>query len=255
MTRSSPTHVRYLVVAVTALMAVLLYLDRFCISFAEVFIKEDLGLTDSQVGWMLSAFFWTYALSQVPSGWLTDRFGPRVMLTAYVLGWSLLTGLTGIAATFGALLLLRFGFGMAQAGAYPTGASIIGKWMPVSARATASSIVSVGGRMGGWLALFASGPLIVWLTPAATPATLRPQDLLDVPRFCHELAAQANGENAATAVNAKILDALSARHAGTSRSLCGCLSGGTGLRKTAPNSGAGEGRGGNVRSPCHAIGR
>jgi len=207
---SSPTRVRYLVVAVTALMAVLLYLDRFCISFAEVFIKEDLGLTDSQVGWMLSAFFWTYALSQVPSGWLTDRFGPRLMLTSYVLGWSLLTGLTGVAAGFGMLILLRLGFGIAQAGAYPTGASMIGRWMPVSARATASSLVSVGGRVGGWLALFASGPLIVWLTPAATPATLRPQDLLDVPRFCYEISSQSGDAGAAAAVNAKILNALTA---------------------------------------------
>ncbi|NLF71127.1 MAG: MFS transporter [Candidatus Anammoximicrobium sp.] len=205
---SSPTRVRYLVVAVTALMAVLLYLDRFCISFAEVFIKEDLGLTDSQVGWMLSAFFWTYALSQVPSGWLTDRFGPRLMLTSYVLGWSLLTGLTGVAAGFGMLILLRLGFGIAQAGAYPTGASLIGRWMPVSARATASSLVSVGGRVGGWLALFASGPLIVWLTPAATPATLRPRDLLDVPRFCYELSAPGGDADVAAVVNAKILNAL-----------------------------------------------
>jgi sugar phosphate permease len=190
-------------------MAVLLYLDRFCISFAEVFIKEDLGLTDTQVGWMLSAFFWTYALSQVPSGWLTDRFGPRVMLTGYVLGWSLLTGLTGLAASFWILIVLRFGFGMAQAGAYPTGASMIGRWMPVSTRATASSVVSVGGRMGGWLALFASGPLIVWLTPASTPATLQPRDLLDVPRFCHALFNR-DDESASAAVNAKIMNALSA---------------------------------------------
>jgi len=215
---SLPTRVRYHVVAVSALMAVLLYLDRFCISFAEVFIKEDLGLTDGQVGWMLSAFFWTYALSQVPSGWLTDRFGPRVMLTSYVLAWSLLTGLTGAAAGFGMLMLLRFGFGIAQAGAYPTGASIIGRWMPLSARATASSIVSVGGRMGGWLALFASGPLIVWLTPAATPATLRPRDLLDVPRFCRELSTQDGGVDAA-AVNAKILNALPA---GTRSQVAAC---------------------------------
>jgi len=207
---SSPTRVRYLVVAVTALMAVLLYLDRFCISFAEVFIKEDLDLTDSQVGWMLSAFFWTYALSQVPSGWLTDRFGPRLMLTSYVLGWSLLTGLTGVAAGFGMLILLRLGFGIAQAGAYPTGASLIGRWMPVSARATASSLVSVGGRVGGWLALFASGPLIVWLTPTATPATLQSRDLLNVPQYCYELSAQGGDADATAAVNAKILNALPA---------------------------------------------
>jgi sugar phosphate permease len=189
-------------------MAVLLYLDRFCISFAEVFIKEDLGLTDTQIGWMLSAFFWTYALGQVPSGWLTDRFGPRAMLAVYVLGWSLLTGLSGAAAGFGMLLVLRFGFGLAQAGAYPTGASLVGKWMPVSARATANSLVSVGGRIGGWLALFASGPLIVWLTPIGTPATLQRSDLLDVPRFCRSLSSR-DDESPTAAVNAKIMNALS----------------------------------------------
>ena len=204
-----PTRVRYRVVAVTALMAVLLYLDRFCISFAEVFIQEDLGLTDTQVGWMLSAFFWTYALGQVPSGWLTDRFGPRAMLTLYVLSWSLLTGLTGAAAGFVMLLVLRFGFGLAQAGAYPTGARIIGTWMPVGARATANSIVSVGGRIGGWLALLASGPLIVWLTPVTTPATLQPADLLDVPGFCRSLVVP-NDAGPAAAVNTRILQALSA---------------------------------------------
>lgn len=207
MLSASPTRIRYRVVAVTALMAVLLYLDRFCISFAEVFIKEDLGLSDTQIGWMLSAFFWTYALGQVPSGWLTDRFGPRLMLTAYVLGWSLLTGLTGAAAGFGMLLLLRFGFGLAQAGAYPTGASLVGRWMPLSARATANSLVSVGGRIGGWLALFASGPLIVWLTPPSTPATLQPADLLDVPRFCRDVLADGDGPGAA--VNASIRSVLS----------------------------------------------
>ncbi len=245
MLSSSPTRVRYLVVAVTALMAVLLYLDRFCISFAEVFIKEDLGLTDSQVGWMLSAFFWTYALSQVPSGWLTDRFGPRLMLTSYVLGWSLLTGLTGVAAGFGMLILLRLGFGIAQAGAYPTGASIIGRWMPVSARATASSLVSVGGRVGGWLALFASGPLIVWLTPAATPAKLRPQDLLDVPRLCYELSAPGSDADAAT-VNAKILNALPA---GTRSEVLACAAAyraernAEAERRKAPGQGRGGGLG------------
>ena len=110
----SSTNVRFLVVGTTALMSVLLYLDRFCISFAEVFIKEDLGLTDLQIGFMMSAFFWTYALGQVPMGWLTDRFGSRIMLVTFVLFWSLFTGLTGLAIGFSMLILLRFGFGFSQ---------------------------------------------------------------------------------------------------------------------------------------------
>src|SRR5436309_2545640 len=94
----SPTRVRYVVVLVTMLVSVLLYLDRFCLSFAETFIKEDLGLTRTQTGWLFGAFFLSYGLAQVPSGWLTDRWGGRLMLTIYVLAWSLFTGWTGLVA-------------------------------------------------------------------------------------------------------------------------------------------------------------
>lgn len=204
MTKSPTTNVRFTVVSVTALMAVLLYLDRFCISFAEIFIKEDLGLTDIQVGWMLSAFFWTYALAQVPSGWLTDRFGSRLMLMIYVLLWSLFTGLTGLAFGFAALMLLRFGFGLAQAGAYPTGASIISKWVPFTARGTASSVVSVGGRVGGFLALFATGYVIVFLTPRDTRCTVTVDDLLNAPLLCYELVEQADPAATADKAGEKI---------------------------------------------------
>ena len=102
-----PTRIRHVVVGSTSLMAVLLYLDLFCISFVEMYIQEDLGLTNNQVAWMLSAFFWTYALGQVPSGWLTDRFGSRLMLTLYVLLWSLFTGLTSAVSSFAAVKPLR----------------------------------------------------------------------------------------------------------------------------------------------------
>lgn len=183
-----PTRVRYAVVGVTALMAVLLYLDRFCISFAEVFIKEELHLSDIQVGWMLSAFFWTYALCQVPSGWLTDRFGARIMLTTYILLWSLFTGLTGLAFGFVMLIFLRLGFGVAQAGAYPTGASIISKWVPFTGRGSASSIVAVGGRMGGFIALYATGYLMLLFVPTSVSSLLTPEDILNAPRLSYELA-------------------------------------------------------------------
>jgi len=182
-----PTRVRHLVIASAWLMSALLYLDRFCISVAQSFIQEDLGLTSGQVGWMLSAFFWTYALGQVPSGWFSDRFGSRIMLTSYVLLWSLFTGLTGAAGSFAAVLLLRLGFGLAQAGAYPTAASIVSKWVPLHGRGLANGIIAVGGRVGGTLAMFATGYLLVWLTPASTPATLGPGDILNAPRLSSEL--------------------------------------------------------------------
>ncbi len=181
------SHIRYRVVAVTTLMSVLLYLDRFCISFAEVFIKEDLGLTDTQVGWMLSAFFWTYALGQVPCGWLADRFGARLMLTIYILLWSVFTGLTGAAGVFSALLAMRFGFGIGQAGAYPTSANLVSKWIPFSGRGSASSIIAFGGRMGGALAPLLTALLIVQFVPQSTSSLIQASDLLDVPRLCYEM--------------------------------------------------------------------
>ena len=80
-TDQQPTRIRHVVIAAAFSMSVLLYLHRFCISVAQTYIQEDLGLTNSQISWILSAFFWTYALGQVPSGWLSDR---SVSSTEYV---------------------------------------------------------------------------------------------------------------------------------------------------------------------------
>ena len=156
-----PSAVRYLVVGVTTLSAVLLYLDRFCISFTESYIKKELHLDNGQMSLILGTFFLAYGLGQVPSGRLADRFGARMMLTTYILLWSLFTGLTGLANSFLAILLCRFVFGVAQAGGYPTSAGLLTRWMPFSRRGAASSVVALGGRMGGTIAQVLTGYLIV----------------------------------------------------------------------------------------------
>lgn len=141
-------------IGVTTLAAVLLYLDRICI--AEIAKLDDfktaLALTDRQTGAILSAFFFTYALGQVPAGWLSDRFGARRMLPLYICVWSLCTILTGLATGFAMLIGARLLFGLAQAGCYPTAGSLIRRWIPLQQRGTASSIVSFGGRLGGAIA-------------------------------------------------------------------------------------------------------
>lgn len=174
-----PTRIRYLIVALTTLMAVFLYLDRFCLSFVELYIAEDLGLTKFQAGLLVSAFFWTYAFAQVPSGWLNDRYGARLMLTLYIVGWSLFTGGMGLVKGFVALILCRLGTGLAQAGAYPTSASILSKWVPFSARAGSSSIVSTGGRLGGFLAPILTAFLLVWFVPVSRDSLLTTRDVLE----------------------------------------------------------------------------
>jgi len=144
-----PTMVRYVVMAVATSSSVLLYLDRVCISTVQGSIKEELGLSDEQMAFVLGSFFLPYALAQVPSGWFSDRFGARGMLTFYVLAWSLCTAMLGIATGFAMVLAMRMALGVAQAGAYPTSGALLRRWVPFSQRGMASSVVAFGGRMGG----------------------------------------------------------------------------------------------------------
>lgn len=144
-----PTRIRYGVMVLATLIAVLLYLDRYCLSTADRAIKDELGLEEYQIAKVLGAFFFTYAICQLPSGFLSDRFGPRKMLTFYILVWSAMTGCLGLARGYLDLLLLRLGCGMFEAGAYPACAGIIRRWIPYPQRGLASGIVSLGGRVGG----------------------------------------------------------------------------------------------------------
>lgn len=159
--------VRYRVLALFVLMAVLLYLDRFVIGaatpamIAEIGITADEpGVTKEQFGRAVGAFFLAYALCQVPMGRLSDRFGSRATLATYVVGWSLVTMAIGFAQTLGAILALRAMLGVAQAGAYPAAAAAIKRWFPLAERARANGSVSGAGRLGGLLA-FAVTPLVM----------------------------------------------------------------------------------------------
>jgi sugar phosphate permease len=183
----NPTRVRYLVVALATAMAVLLYLDRYCISFLELYIREDLHLDKDQTSWLLSAFFWAYALGQVPAGWLSDRFGARRMLAFYILLWSLFTGWMGLAESLVALLVFWFSCGLTQAGAYPTSAGIISKWVPFSARAKASSLIATGGRIGGFAAPVLTAYLLVAFVPAGESSLLTSADIIELPGLMTKL--------------------------------------------------------------------
>jgi ACS family glucarate transporter-like MFS transporter len=110
---------RHMLVLSTFLLSVLLYIDRVCISVAKEPIAGALDLSDKQIGWVLSIFALGYALAQTPSGILNDRFGPRIVLTTVVSFWSLFTALTGAAWNYISLLVVRFIFGVGEAGAFP----------------------------------------------------------------------------------------------------------------------------------------
>ena len=181
------TKVRYLVLGVTFAMAFLLYLHRFCMSYAQQYIRDDLSISNDDLTWCFSAFFLTYALAQVPSGWLSDRYGARVMLTIYILVWSLVTAMMGAAVGIASLLIIRLTVGVGQAGAYPTAASLIGRWIPLSSRGTASGFVAWGGRLGGGLAPVLTGLLIVFFVPLETSPLLTDASILDAGQLETEL--------------------------------------------------------------------
>lgn len=184
-----PTGVRHIIVLLLTLMSVLLYLDRFCVSFAGDYIKEDLGLSQTQMSWFLSLFFWSYALSQVPAGWLADRFGARLMLSIYVIAWSLFTAQMGLVAGFTMLMFARLMCGITQAGAYPTAGGVISRWVPLSKRATASAWVGLGGRMGGAMAPVLTAFLMVVFVPVGTPVEFTDADVLNASKLDDKLGA------------------------------------------------------------------
>src|SRR5688572_29753068 len=100
LTLAKPTLVRYKVLAWACALSMITYIDRVCIKRVEGDIERDLGLTAQEFAWVFSAFGLAYALFEVPSGWLGDKFGPRSVLCRIVLVWSLFTALTGLVWKF-----------------------------------------------------------------------------------------------------------------------------------------------------------
>jgi sugar phosphate permease len=125
------------------------YLDRVCIATAAPAMKADLQLSDAQMGYVFSAFTLAYALFEVPSGWLADRFGPRLTLTRIVLWWSVMTAATGMVGGFVSLVAVRFLFGMGEAGTFPSMARTYARWLPAPERGRAFGLALMAAALGG----------------------------------------------------------------------------------------------------------
>jgi MFS family permease len=106
---------------------------------------------------VFSAFTLAYALFEIPSGWLADRFGARVTLGRIVLWWSAMTAATGLAGGFASLVALRWLFGMGEAGVLPSLARAFARWLPARERGRAFGLTIMAGALGGAL----SQPLVV----------------------------------------------------------------------------------------------
>jgi MFS family permease len=135
------------------------YLDRAILSVALPLIAVDLGLGPASKGVLLSAFFWSYALMQLPVGWYSDRLNLRWFYAGAFAIWSLACGFTGWAGSLGTLLVLRMVLGIGESVYLPAGMKIVSQFFHSGDRGLASGLMNCGTRAG--LALGA--PLIAWL--------------------------------------------------------------------------------------------
>src|SRR5580704_1126611 len=155
--------------AATAAIVILLgvnilnYYDRQAPGALAEPIRQEFGLSDTQLGLLGSAFTWVYALAGLPIGLLGDRWSRRKLLAAGVALWSALTAVGAIANSYGLLLISRLGVGIGEAAAAPAGTSWIGDLFPPEERSRALSAFMLGVPAGTALSFFTSGPIAgVW---------------------------------------------------------------------------------------------
>jgi ACS family tartrate transporter-like MFS transporter len=127
-----------------------LYLDRLNVSVAALTMNADLGIGPAAYGLIAGAFFWTYALLEVPSNYVLSRVGVRIWVSRIIVSWGLVTMLTALAQGEGSLLLLRLLLGVAEAGFAPAMIVFVGMWFPAAQRARIISTLIVAVLLSGF---------------------------------------------------------------------------------------------------------
>lgn len=181
----TPTRVRYGVLGFACSLSMITYLDRVCIASVAPNIVQALGLQSvADMGLAFTAFALAYAIFEIPTGWLGDVYGPRSALIRIVLWWSVFTALTGLVGLsfggvmigFTALVIIRFLFGMGEAGAYPNITRALHNWFPFQQRGFGQGAVWMSGRLMGGLTPFLMMVLLVGITRTVTLANGETQE-------------------------------------------------------------------------------
>jgi MFS family permease len=136
------------------------YVDRGALPTAAHLIQADLHLTSSQLGVLLSAFFWTYATIQVPVGWLAERHGAHRVLAIGLAIWALATMLVGVVSSFLLLLMLRLMLGVGESAGFPCTSKILASAVPTASLGTANGIIAFAYLLGPAVGIFLGGLLI-----------------------------------------------------------------------------------------------
>src|SRR5208337_4509194 len=152
-----PSKGRWYILVLISLMYLITYLDRVNISTAAPVISKEFGFDKITMGVIFSAFVWSYALFQIPGGWLGDRFGPRRVLTAIVTYWSVMTAFTAAASGVLSFAVVRFLFGIGEAGAFPVATRAMQLWFPRQERGLVQGVSHSASRLGAAI----SPPIVV----------------------------------------------------------------------------------------------
>jgi MFS family permease len=192
-------------VPLLALAIFINYVDRGNLATAAPLIKDELKLSSTQMGVLLSAFFWTYTPSQLLAGWLAERINAYRTLALGLAIWSIATATSGLASGFGLLIALRLLLGIGESAAFPCSSKVVTQHLPAHKLGAANGLIGVGLALGpafgtfvggllmartGWRAVFMFFGLasLLWLVPwwAATRHVSRRANATaidDAPRF------------------------------------------------------------------------
>ncbi|WP_322025578.1 MFS transporter [Burkholderia sp. BCC1977] len=147
------TRYRWFMVGLAFIAIVTNYMDRANLSVALPYMNADLHLSAAESGFILGAFFWTYAAFQIPAGALVDRLGARVVFAGAVIWWSAFTIATAFVRSGAGLLGLRLMLGAGEAGAFPAATKFVERWFPPTERGLATGIYDSGARGGTLIAI------------------------------------------------------------------------------------------------------
>src|ERR1700761_6022722 len=145
--------------AVLVVAGVVNYIDRATWAVANPLIRQELGLSIADMGYLLSAFLWAYAFAQLPTGAMVDRLGPRILLTLGLSLWSFAQLLGGLVQTFGQFFSARVLLGIGEAPQFPSGARVARDWFNQRDRGLATGVFNCASSLGTAIAV----PLLTFL--------------------------------------------------------------------------------------------
>ncbi|MFL6851637.1 MAG: MFS transporter [Sphingomicrobium sp.] len=157
--RTGATRTRLLILTLVTLATMLNYLDRSVMSVAKPSMAAELQISAATMGFIVSAFSWTYAFAQIPGGAVLDRLGVRLTYAGSLVLWSVATFAHGLMSSVAGLFSMRLALGLAEAPCYPSNSRILNNWFPQTERARATGVYSVGQYVGVGFML----PVLVWI--------------------------------------------------------------------------------------------